>query len=92
MRDKLSVLAAMLIGPALVACMSNERTQAGQAAGGAAAIALADKPGAPIDSLLEAHNNYLMEASRPDLQAPRSPECGGTTVVGRDAVNLADGR
>jgi hypothetical protein len=85
--NKLSALPTVLTVLAMAGCMFNERPPADAVA----AAQPAEKPGAPIDYLLEAHNSYLDDARRPTgLRVPRAAECAGTALVRWGPVNLAD--
>ena len=85
--NKLSALSTASIVLAMAGCMLNERPPADTVA----AAQPAEKPGAPIDYLLEAHNNYLDDARRPTgLRVPRATECAETALVRWGPVNLAD--
>ena len=93
MRKKLSVLFTVLIGSAMAVGASSEQLKAGAASAVVPVmIAPTEKPGAPIDHLLEAHNRYLEQAGKPDLRAPRSPECAGAGLVRLGPIDLADRR
>jgi hypothetical protein len=85
--NKLSALSTALIVLAMAGCMLNERPPADTVA----AAQSAEKPGAPIDYLLEAHNNYLEDVRRPTgLRVPQAVDCAGTALVRWGPVNLAD--
>ena len=92
MKKKLSVVLALLIGLAVAVLASHERSQAEPTTTALAPslIAPSEKPGAPIDSLLEAHNRYLERSGRPDLRAPRPLECVDSALVTWGPINFAD--
>jgi hypothetical protein len=84
--NKLSALPTVLIVLAMAGCVFNE----GPPAASVAAVQSAEKPGAPIDYLLEAHNNYLDDALRPTgLRVPRAAECVETALVRWGPIDLA---
>jgi hypothetical protein len=90
--NKFSALPTMLIVLAVSGCMFNEKPQNDAAAAGEAqAASSVEKPGAPLDYLLDAHNSYLEEAHRPGtLRARRSAECTETALVQWGPIELAE--